>query len=469
MSRRILSALLFMGLFLIQCTTAQTPNEVTVGEIKLERLAWGEQKASFEVINNTDYLKFITVTNDIVFEGVYLNPTRNKTSHYVLEPYQTRQIEPVFDIPTNFGRAKMVLVVYDVVDTLDRILPSQKVMEQIFKVNIKIPDEMNPYLQNKISLPPMVGNSPAFDNEFSRILLSLLNEGRSVIEIAAMADTDTGVVASAIGKMMKNRLLTRKDSKVNFHFPIIANSEADEVKKLAEEVSDKLAALVKNNLPAYRKVLDSLVEAKVLSTDTNYFLHGGIVLYREYPVVAGLFLWYDLAQEFIDKLVPLDVYAGTNPCHANIPKYMYALEGGDFYNGTNFYNLSINRNQLVVTYGDTLPIIECAKGFENLRRLAENRGWWYSPDFIPETFMIDTSLVHIALRKLRIGADKILEDAQGKLQEIVSKYDHAKYVTPTRFWFWNLTTTQALKKITAEGTLTRRGNGLFRFEKVREQ
>ncbi|MFZ5980839.1 MAG: winged helix-turn-helix domain-containing protein [Candidatus Zixiibacteriota bacterium] len=467
MSFRILSVLLMMGLSQVQCTSAQETSQVAVGEIKLERLAWGEQKASFEVINNTDYLKFITVTTDIVFEGVYLQPARKKTSYFILGPEQTRLVEPVFDIPANFGRARMDLTVYDVVDTLDQLLPTQKIAEQTFKVNIKIPDKMTPYLQNKISLPPMVGKSPSFDSEFSRILILLLNEGRSVLEIAAMADTDTGTVIAIIKKMEKDNYISRRDSTITFNFPVISIPEAEEVKKLAEDVSDKLALMVKNNLPAYRKVLDSLVQARVLTTDTNYFLHGGVVLHREYPVVAALFLWYDLAQEFIDKLTPLEIYAGTDPCHAHIPKYMYVVEGGDFFNGTNFYNLLINRNQLVVTYGDTLPIIECAEGYENLRRLSENQGWWYSPEMIPETFMIDTALVHVSLRGLRTGSAELIKDTQAKLQKIVSGYGQEQFVASTRLWFWNLATTRALKKMVDAGTLIRRGNGLYRFEKVR--
>ena len=465
--RRILSVLLLTGLILVQGVSAQTAGEVSVGEIKLEKLAWGEQKASFEVVNNTEYLKFITVTTDIVFEGVYLQPSRSKTSFYILEPEQVRMVEPVFDIPTNFGRAKMNLVVYDVVDTLDRILPTQKVAEQNYQINIRVPEGMTPYLQYRVSLPPMVGNSPAFDNEFSRILILLLNEGRSVSEIAALADTDPETVNALIDRFISDNYLARSGETFTFRFPVISTTEAEEVKKLAEEVSDQLALMVKNNLPAYQKVIDSLVEAKVLTTDTNYFLHGGTVLLFPYPVVSGLLLWYDLAQEFIDKLTPLEVYAGTDPCNAHIPKFMYALEGGDFFNGTNFYNLLINRNQLVITYGDTLPRIECADGFDHLRRLSENQGWWYSSDFLPETFMVDTSLAHTALRSLRSGSDKILADAREKLQKIAVKYKHDSFVKPVRFWFWNLTTTRALKKMIDEGTLVRRGNGLYRFEKAR--
>ncbi|MBN1212344.1 MAG: hypothetical protein JXA92_07180 [candidate division Zixibacteria bacterium] len=468
MSRRILLSGLFLVLIVFAPSAFSQDAEVSIGEVSLDKLHWGEQKAVFEIINHTDYIKYITVVTDIAFEGTYLSPSRELTQSYLLEPLQTRTIDPSFSVPPNFGKAKMILRIYDVVDTLDDLLSSQLVLEQPFFVNFRVPDGLTDYLQNKVSMPAMVGKSPAFDNEFSRILLLLLNEGKSVEEIAKLAETEVEIVQGLIDRMVGYGFLVRNGDEIKFRFPMIGIPEAEEVKKLAETVSDELAAMVKKNLPGYLKVVDSLIKAKAMTADTNYFLHGGTVLHFEYPVVSGLLLWYDLGQEFIDRLRPLDIFANTNPCHARITNYMYALDGGDFFNGTNFYNLSMSRHHLVVTYGDTIPKIECTAGFTNMRNLMENSGWWYSDKMPPETFMMDTTLVHVALRGLRGGAEEILKNGQKKLQNIVTKYGHDKYVTNTRYWFWNLTTTRTLDKLIKQEVLKRRGNGLYRFEKMRE-
>jgi len=468
MSRRILLFGLFFVLIVFAQTAFPQEAEVSIGEVTLDKLHWGEQKAIFEVVNHTDYLKFIKVITEITFEGTYLSPSRELTQSFPLGPFQTRTIDPAFSVPPNFGKAKMMLRIYDVVDTLDELLSSQQIMEQPFFVNFRVPDGLTDYLQNKISMPAMVGRSPAFDSEFSRILLMLLNEGKSVEEIAQMAETEVEIVLGLVDRMVKDGFLTRKDNEIKFRFPMITLPEAEEVKKLSETVSDELAALVVKNLPSYLKVIDSLISAKAMTIDTNYFLHGGTVLHFEYPVVAGLFLWYDLGQEFIDRLRPLDIFANTNPCHARITNYMYAIEGGDFFNGTNFYNLSMSRRHLVVTYGDTIPLIECTPGFANKRNLMENSGWWYSSEMPPESFMMDTTLVHVALRGLRGGSEEILKSGQKKLQDIVAKYGHGKFVTNTRYWFWNLTTTRTLDKLVKQEVIKRRGNGLYRFEKMRE-
>ncbi|MDD5425684.1 MAG: helix-turn-helix domain containing protein [candidate division Zixibacteria bacterium] len=467
MSRRVLLSALMLGWFILVQSGSAQESEVTIGEVSLQKLRWGDQRATFEIVNNTEYLKFITVITNISFEGTYLSPARDKTTNFILEPYQTRLIDASFVIPPNFGKATMNLKIYDIVDTLDDLLPSQLILEQPFYVNFRVPEQMMAYLQNKICLPAMVGNSPSFDNEFSRIILLLLDEGKTIPDIAAMAGTDTAVVSSLVNRFVQEGFFSREGDQVKFLFPMIRTPEAEEVKKLAEKISDEMAALIKKNLPAYQEALDSMVAAKILTTDTNYFMHGGSLLYRRYPVIAGLFLWYDLGQEFINRLRPLEIFANTNPCHARIINYMYAVDGGDYFNGTNFYYLSMSRRHLVVTYGDSIPKIECKEGFDNLRQLMENSGWWYSTDMIPETFMMDTSMVHAALRGLRSGAPKILEKAQNELQKIVTKYGQENMVTNTRYWFWNLSTTRILDKLVKENIIQRRGNGLYRFEKLR--
>jgi len=467
MLRRILLPGLFLVIIVFSQTAFPQEAEVSIGEVSLDKLHWGEQKAIFEVVNHTDYLKFIKVITEITFEGTYLNPSRELTQSFPLEPFQTRTIDPSFNVPPNFGKAKMILRVYDVVDTLDALLSSQLVMEQSFFISFRVPDGLTAYLQNKISMPAMVGQNPAFDSEFSRILLSLLNEGKSVEEIAQIAETKVEIVQDLIGRLVSSGFLKQSNNNILFRFPMISITEAKEVKELSETVSDELAALVVKNLPTYLKVVDSLIAAKAMTTDTNYFMHGGTVLHFEYPMVAGLLLWYDLGQEFIDRLRPLDIFANTNPCHARITNYMYAIEGGDFFNGTNFYNLSMSRKHLVITYADTIPMIECIPGYANRRSLMENSGWWYNSEMPPESFMIDTSLIHTGLRALRGGSEDILKSGQKKLQDIVDKYGHGKYVNNTRYWFWNLTTTRTLDKLIKQGVIKRRTNGLYRFEKLR--
>ena len=54
-----------------------------------------------------------------------------------------------------------------------------------------------------------------------------------------------------------------------------------------------------------------------------------------------------------------------------------------------------------------------------------------------------------------------------KLQKIVAKYGHDRFVNNTRYWFWNLTTSRTLDKLIKQGVLKHRGNGLYRFEKLR--
>jgi len=387
--------------------------------------------------------------------------------HYILEPLEAKIFRPPVYLPGNFGQAQITISLYDVVDTLDITLPGQKFFEQPFTITFYVPEEMFPYTNEKITLPPMVESHPAFDNEFARSLLVLLNEGRSVQDIAAMAKADSSFIQDAVQTMVDMGYVKDDNGSYRLVFPLISVAEAEQAKKLAITLSDGLAATIVNNIALYRKTLDSLVSAGAVDKDSNAFLDGGVVLYRPYPVLSALLLWFDLGQKFITGSKPLMVYEGTNPCDARIPSYMYAVQGGDTFNGTHFYALRLGNAGYQIVYGDTIPIIDCGEDFTLKGKLGPHNSWGFTQEFLPESFMMDTMAVWPMLKVLDTGTGSLLEKARSGLKDVAVTYGHKEQTYGELYWFWNLTASRTLKKLVDKGVVVRRGNGQFKFDGVR--
>ena len=443
--------------------SAQEP-EVTVGEITLPPLRWGLQQAAFELTNNTDYLKFLTVTIEIKFAESYLPPQSETTNHVILNPLESKMVNPYFDMPAKYGQTEMKIKIYDVVDTLDNIQLGRKLFEQPFILNFRVPDQIFPYRSEKITLPPMVDNHPDFDQEFMRILIVMLNEGKSVAQISEVAGIDSALVVQMLGELIQKQYVRQDSNGYNLAFPIISLAEAQATRELVESVSDSLAARITRNMPAYRRVIDSLIAAGSMSADSNEFLDGATILYRTYPVVAGLSLWFDLGQQFITRSAPLMIFDNTDLCKAQIPYYMYAVEGGDVFNGSQFYAFARYSNTFRIFYGDSIPEIQC-KAVDYLRR---NPNWAavvrYADEYRPETFMVDTLAVRPALTALSGDIGPFLADTYKNLFEIADRYGHFKLSFGHRYWFWNLAATRTIKKMTDSGVIARMGNGQYRFD-----
>ncbi|MCK4302561.1 MAG: hypothetical protein KAW91_07290 [candidate division Zixibacteria bacterium] len=463
---KVIRVLLLGGMTALAACATPQEREVSVGDIDLP-LRWGEQKAVFEITNETEEAKFLTVETEVQFTGSYLSPNRRARSHFILLPSATQTVSPVINIPGNYGQAEINLSVYDVVDTLDVVLPDQKRFEQHFSVVFHAPEAVLGYVQEKINLPPRVAEHPYFDNEFSRAFLLMLSEGKSLEDIAALVKTDVPFVRTIFDRLVDYGYATESKGFPELLFPVIEVPEAEEAKQLAERTADSLVRIISNNLPAYWNVVDSLVAAGKMSGDKNKFLDGGAVLYRTFPTIAALSLWFDMGQRFITRSAPLLIYNGTDPCNARIPDYMYAVRGGDYFNGTNFYALFYTGSQYKILYGDSLPEIECEEDFILKRRRGRRPIWNMAKSVGQESFMIDTSVVRPALTALSNGADSLLSRTYFDLKDIAIRHGHLKVTFGARYWFWNVVASRTVVKLTAAGLIERRGSGQFQIQGLR--
>ena len=468
MRKIVRSSLLVLCVVLAGETVYSQPvaPDITVGDIDLSRLRWGNQAINFDVANNTDELKFVTLEVTLESPGAYLSGGRTSRSHHILLPEETRSIShPVF-IPGIWGQLKIVVSLYDVVDTLDVLLPGQKFLEQPFFIDFSVPETLYTYLNERIDLPPRVNDHPIFDSDFSRLLLLLLNEGRTAGEIADLARTDTNFVLESIRLLVNMGYVKPSGDRYRLAFPFIDVPEAQEVRELADDLSISLAEVIARNMSGYNRVLDSLVAAEVVAADSNTFMDPGVVLYRRYPVVSALLLWFYLGRMFITDTLPLAIYAGTDPCNAHIPDFMYAVRGGAVFNGSHFFLLNLRTSAYQILFADEIPELECGGNFARLARFNRSVSWGYKKAYVPETFMLDTAVVMPMLEALALKTETLLAGSRSRLAAIARRHGHETVTRGYRYWFWNLVATRTLRKLVDEGVVTRRGNGFYKMDSL---
>jgi hypothetical protein len=162
------------------------------------------------------------------------------------------------------------------------------------------------------------------------------------------------------------------------------------------------------------------------------------------------------------------VFYGTDPCHVRIPTFMYAVQGGDFMNGSHYFDFSVEGYKVDVTFGDKVPHFRCPENLSTDQQLRETKDYFVTPDDRYEIFLWDTTTMHGALRLLTKGSMPIASAARDKLKEVAVSYVQDKYIFGLRYWFWNLTATQTLNKLVKAGQVTRRGNGQYRLTTPRK-
>ena len=439
---------------------AQQP-DLVVGQIPFPKREWGTQNVAFEIKNNSSLLKFVVVETDITFEGSYVNPQRIHRANYVVVPEATTTVNAQVEIPSNYGDMNLVYRLYDVVDTLDDLSLGRKFFEQPFLIKFRTPQDMIPYFQERITLPPAVGEHGPFDNELARLLPVMLNEGKTFEEIATLAGTDTTFIRQLVERLTRLKFLRLDNRSYVPAFPIISNEYARDARVLADSVSGRLARLIQAQFPERRRVIDSLLKAGSITGDTNNFYKGAQLLYLPYPLVSVVCLWRELGTHFVLGQGNLMVFDNTDPCNGLIQPYMYFTLGGDYYNGHQYYDANMVQNGLNCRFGDTIPTIECEPDFEKTPKSWENGTWRFPEAYRPEAFLMDTAIVLPACRAILKGADPVVDDAIAQLRHLSMEHDNKGFTVAERYWFWDLTATLTTEKLIDAGVITKLRNGQY--------
>ncbi len=449
----IILALLTFGFLSSSNLSAQEPTDIIITDLDIPIPKWGRQNASFVVENKSDYLRFLAIVTTIRFEGVYMNPVRSTRRHVLLEPEAKLPVVTKIEVPGNFGKATVEFNVYDVFDTLDALIESQRVFQQPITLQFHQPRVMEPYLNRKLSFPPFVTNSRMFDNELCHILLQMVDEDIEVGEIARRTTADSTTVQQLIDSLTDMGVFVRKDGVTRLTFPLVREETAEKARLLADSLSVELARSVTKSLAGLPKLRDSLVKSGSLLKDSNDFMGGGQVLYFTYPLVTAMALWTNLGQRFISPQGPVGLLERNDPCESRNPKYLCAVAGGEFLNGSQYFNLNTSSGAYEIQFGGRVPEVSCPNDMAATKNLMDHPSWRFPSEEIAETYVFDAQLLTPVMafferepRAFIVGYEKKFEALMGEAS-----------LQPTeavRYWFWNLVATATTNRLVKAGTIT---------------
>lgn len=467
---RIVPKLLLTVLFafiLALTSLAQEP-AVVIGKLPTLKRVWGDQEVLIPAVNKTEELRFLVIVARSVFsEGLYLKPERIHRTIAIIDPSASITVPTRVEIASNWGAATVTITIYEVIDTLDALGMGTKLLEQPFLLRFHLPEALNAYLNERLSVPPAQERSPEFDNEFSRVACRLLHEGKNLEKIAEMAQADTGWVKSWASELYDKGLLTARNVKARPSFAYIESRTAEQGRILADSLAAQLASLITANLPAYHKVRDSLREAGTAAVDSMAFMDGGSILYYPYPVIGMFFYWMDLGQRFITRGERLLLFKDTDPCQALAPAFTYLVEGGSRVTGNQYFKYERLGNTRLISWADTIPDLLCPENFRERTAAMPMGEWGYAVNRKPESFMFKASVIEPGLRRLGEGAIPLLMKADSSFNVLMTAQGVTAPTPADRYWFWNLLVTRTSQRLDKDKVVPRRGNGFFRYSELR--
>ncbi|UCG62129.1 MAG: hypothetical protein JSV52_02240 [Candidatus Zixiibacteriota bacterium] len=453
--------LILLCLFMTTVPGFGQPAEIQIRNLTPPTGSWGDQRISFEAFNSQEYVKFLVVEATVEFEGgdsPYIGEHRFST---VLEPGVWLRIRPEVTIPGNYGKATVCLEFFDVVDTMDAILPGQGLFDTSFTMTVAMPESARPWLDKGVVFPPRVDEHPYFDNQFMRMMYAMIGEGLSGDDIARITGADPGYVQLNLSRMTGRRCLKHDGQNYRPTFPLVLVDEAEDLSNLADSTASVISSMLAANYPKFRSVLDSLAAANRLLSDSNNVLGPGRILHRPYVFMSAVILWHELGTRFVTDNAPLMVFSGTDVCNASNPDYMYAVPPDERYNGNHFYAYIGDPGKERIWFADHHPIITCEGNFPARPGVGTRATWRYSSDDPVEYYVFSPGVAEPLVSVLTAGTEAVLEQSLTSLYEISVGYGRESASRGYRYWFWNLVASRTLEALVERGVLHKQPPGNF--------
>ena len=459
-----------LGLVLmLTCAICAQPT-IQVGEIPWPHLVWGQRTIQFDMTNTGEWVKFATVTTDIgKFDGSYTTPHRSTRAHYILPPDMVTKCELPVNIPGNYGLCTLWVRVYEVVDTLDEPDLGELVLEQPFRMNFNVPEQMLQYRQEMMSIPPGLELSPSFDSEMYRLMFLFLQQGKSLDDIGHITNAKPDFVAFAADQLKLGAYLSQ-DSAGVYHpkIPVISTKEAEEVRELANRTSDKLVALISENMPALDKTIDSMIKVGAVTPEgKGNFLEGSSLLFRPYPFITAMFLWNSLGDVFVTGGKGLFIFDPSTLCNPFVGQYTYVVHGGAYFNGTQYFDVRVNPSEYMFYFAPKTPAVWCGRNLDGKKRLYKGSDWNFEDDVPAEALLYDSLLINPAIAAMAQNAPKLISETLEELNTVHAKYGFDAMTTGVRYWFWNLTVSVTTDKLVKAGIIQPEQAELYQISRKR--
>ncbi len=446
----MLICLLLSGL-----SAAASEEDIKVGSVDLSSTDWGIHKATIKLTCLSEYYRFIVATAEVEFPGGAIDSKRLTKRSYILQPPDEVELELPYIIPGNIGKGTVLITMYDVVDTLDPLLESQKFYAREFNFNIKLPEPIQALADSGIQVPSMISRTETLDNVFNRILILLLHRGKSADEIAQMAGVSVDYVKEMSAELAEKGLLEKSESFYKPAFVIIDNDQARVLMPAINKAVDNIYKTIVGNIGSYDSTVTALASRGIITDDQYNVLQGGSVLYHKFPTFLGLFFWELLGSEFINEGKDFRVYEGSDPCKAQLGDYMFMVTGGKENVGTTFYNKFEAPNSKGFYCGASVPLLKC-----------DERSWAFEEKNAPIYYTFNKDKIRQPLSVLAHGVSKHITELEKVLTGNFPEDKDKAYFNGVRYWCWGLVVDKLMKKLVKNGLIEQEGNGTFLMQET---
>jgi hypothetical protein len=173
-------------------------------------------------------------------------------------------------------------------------------------------------------------------------------------------------------------------------------------------------------------------------------------------------LWTNLGQRFISPQGPVGLLERNDPCESRNPKYLCAVAGGEFLNGSQYFNLNTSSGVYEIQYGGRVPEVSCPNDMAATKNLMDHPSWRYPAAEIAESYVFDAQLLTPVMAFFEREPRAFIVSYEKKFEAIMAEAS----LQPTeavRYWFWNLVATATTNRLVKAGTITPSANQHYKL------
>ncbi len=464
MKQKIIICGLF--LFLFSVSPGLYASDLKVGDITLSSTNWGAQTASIKLSNTGEDYKFVVLKSEVITLDNESEAAPFTKAAYFIEPLSDNDFTLPVNITAGYGKIQIDISFYEVIDTLDLLLESQRFFTKSFPVEYKISEKLKSVISDEIKFPKFVEDNEFFSNHLSQVLLTLIIDGKTIQEIADLYQTNIEFVNSMLEEYQKAGLVSSDGMTASINFMTINKKQAEAIMPSIDNAVDNLYKVITKNFAGYDSTLTVLVSEGRLSNDPHDALDLGTILYQKSPVMLGLFLWDLLGREFVNNSQPFNIFAGSDPCNAFMGDFMYMMIGAGNYVGDSYYYASMDPQNDAIYCGLGRHNFICPYNYRDLAEKkrpvrpgfdSKNRDkvYLYNEDNVrePLSFMMDGTIEHLENLKVEMA------------KNFAGTYYDTNY-KGARYWCWDMVVTKLMKKLVDNHVIEKDDILLYRLQKT---
>jgi len=427
-----------------------------VGTLSFTEVKWGKQTVVAPVTNLSDEYKFVVAQGTVTsLERPDCTPRISRRS-YILEPGQTQEVAVEINVPENFTASHVAVGLYEVIDTLDDVRWGVEILNNAATAPSKAPPALLAYSDSLPRFSGFSARNAALSADLPKLLTMFFARGMTSESIANKYGLTLREVIDIGWTLHTGGFAEKRGAVFAPTVTLIEGLPFDSLNSLVTRTVRALADSVAAALPRFTAERQKWIAAKRVTADENDIMEGTALLAHAFPVVGGVVLWEELAQNYVnDSGETLNFWGQRSPCDGPMGKYGYALTDVRATDGKSFFLYESPTRRSV--FGIEVPALMCLKA--PISHNPTDR-FQFPSGFTPSVFYHShertDSLIQILVAPCGDIRDIFFSQAR---ESIVGS--NKEFSPSIRLWLWNRVVTETLSQLIARGTLTNEANKYF--------